>query len=582
MKNKKISSIFAVTLAGVLLTSPLNYAQAENETGTSLVADKPSAELETTEERTTAEEKVVLTKWIEIIEKEVKPGDKPKKEEKDLKPEKEGKTPAPAGTIEGYEFVETDDTDPEVVKHIFKKKDEVTTKWEDSEGKELKKPEKGKEEKDHGTIEGYKYDRTTSKDGKTVTHIFKKEDSKSSSDDKKEDVTTKGSDDKTTTKSDTKPGSTPTTTKSGDKPESPTTTQTTEATVVTTSTDKDGAQSPIINTETTVESTTKAGSKETQPEEPKYRSIFINKATGAHIVDGRAGKEKINIDGYEFINTIEGQEGVFVHYYKQKGTNNTQNNGKVITTVWQDIYSGKQLLPAKEGKQEAGYISGYTFVKSKSFDSTGTIIHYFKKVNEDKSPKYNHHWSYHVDIDTGELIYYDFYRNSWRYPISINGYAYVDTDSWTDRSGITYHTHYYKRVSRSVAQVDPNKVFTVWVDEYYNQILPSKMGSYEAGELEGYEFDRTISVNDGYGIAHVFKKVDGEDRLAGKDTDKSMSYRVKSLLPRTSAAGGTNYLPLVATGAGVGAIVGAIVYVVMRRKNNNDQNNNNFPPFSGQ
>lgn len=607
MKNKKITSIFAATLAGVLLTSPFSYVQAEEETGPAAVApEKPALELEATEEKTTeektttTEEKVVITRWEDETGKE-------------LKPKKEGKTSAPAGTITDYEFVETNDTDPEVVIHVFKKKEdkEITTEWEDTEGKELKKPETGKEEKDHGTIEGYKFERTTSKDGKVVTHIFKKEETKTESSDKKDDkpaesTTSKKDDSKpaegtttkkdettkageTTKKSTDKPETTQTTTKAGEttkkegtKPvEGPTTEQTTEAPVVTTSTDKDGAQAPIINTETTQESTTKAGSKGTQPEEPKYRSIFINKSTGAHIVDGRAGKEKISIDGYEFINTIEGQEGVFYHYYKPKGSsNNGQTNSKIITTVWQDVYSGKQLLPTKEGKQEAGYISGYTFVKTKSYDSTGTIIHYFKKVNEDKTPKYNHHWSYHVDIDTGELIYYDFYRNGWRYPISINGYAYVDTDSWTDRSGITYHTHYYKRVSRSVAQVDPNKVFTVWVDEYYNQILPSKMGSYEAGELEGYEFDRTISVNDGYGIAHVFKKVDGEERLAGKDTDKSMGYRVRSMLPRTSAAGGTNYLPIGIAG-GVGAAIGAGVYYIMRKRKDN-QNNNNFPPFTGQ
>ncbi|MDO4814006.1 MAG: hypothetical protein Q3988_02830 [Gemella sp.] len=590
--NKKISSILVLTLVGTLFSSPLNYVKAEETSTTAL--EKPSSVTETTEKE------LIITRWIEILEdkdletkdRDKKPEEKDKEnkpEEKDLKPEKKGEKPEQAGKIEGYEFVETDKSEPGVIKHIFKKKD-IVTKWEDSEGKELKPEAKGKEAEKSGTIDGYVFETTEkSKDGLTVTHIFKKKDG---SDTKEATETSKEAEPKKsdeTTKSNTTPKVEVTTKQDGDTTKSDSTTEksksggvttvsTTERPVpqnatepITTATNSKGEQNPIVQTTTSsVPTTTK---KDVLPTPPKFTSIFVNEKTGYEIANAREGKSKIDIAGYEFVKTVEAEDGKFIHYYKAKNEDKTSKK----TTVWKDVYSEEQLLSAKSGDHQAGYITGYTYVTTKNFGTT--TVHYFKKVVQEKK---NYNWSFHRDIDTGEIIYYDFNRTGWYHPVSILGYSYVDTDSWTDSAGITYHTHYYQRISTPIVQVDPAKVFTVWVDEHYNQILPSRMGSHDAGELDGYEFERTVSINSGYGIAHVFKKTDSEERLAGKDKDKSMGYRVRSMLPRTSSTGGTNYLPLVATGAGVGAVVGAIVYFVMRRKNNNDQNNNNFPPHSGQ
>lgn len=631
MKKQKITSIFTLTLAGVLLTSPLSYVDAEETVQTSPTgptvgrAQEPSTpaateritttertlpttterttttterattteRTTTTEERTTteesSEEEKIVTRWVDERYKFDK--------KKDLKPEKKADGPTDKGPdIDGYEFVETDDKRTDEVLHIYKKK-EVTYRWiTEKEGKEEvlsekktidETTEKDIESKDEDKLKELEFDKKdVSRDKLTVKFIYKKKGEKSSSNDStKEDDKKSENNKESGSKSEDK--------KDGDKPESTTAPKTEDKTkegdtskaegdskpvennatsttvsttvapaateAVTTATNNNGEQNAIVQTTATVPATTK---KDEVPTPPQYISIFLNEETGYAIINPRDGKDSIAIAGYGFVRTAVSGDGItYYHYYRPSEGDKASKK----LTIWMDAYSGEYILTSKQGQHPAGKVAGYTHINTKSLGDV--TVHYYEK-----NTKLIYNWSYHRDIDTGEIIYYDYNRVGWHHPLPndyIRGYVYVNTDSWTDSNGVTYFTHYYKQVAKVNYQVDPAKVFTVWVDEYGDQILPSRMGSHEAGELEGYEFDKTVSINSGYGIAHVFKNTSGDKKLAGKDKDKSVGYRVRSMLPGTNAAGENSILPMVIIGT-VGAAVAGGVYYFMRRRENND------------
>lgn len=86
-----------------------------------------------------------------------------------------------AGQFDGYTFVETTTDDNGNVTHIFKPTPkELTTKWVDENGNELKTPVTAEKTHEAGSINGYTFVRTETDVNGNVTHIFKKSETKTS------------------------------------------------------------------------------------------------------------------------------------------------------------------------------------------------------------------------------------------------------------------------------------------------------------------------------------------------------------------------------------------------------------------
>ena len=90
----------------------------------------------------------------------------------------------------------------------------------------------------------------------------------------------------------------------------------------------------------------------------------------------------------------------------------------------------------------------------------------------------------------------------------------------------------------------PRLMITKWVDEYGNELKPTDAKSpsvegeaneaYEPGFIEGYEFIKTLSVDDNGIVTHVFRKIQTEKEYRKlEDSNRILTSNQVEELPQT-------------------------------------------------
>ena len=197
-------------------------------------------------------------------------------------------------------------------------------------------------------------------------------------------------------------------------------------------------------------------------------------------------KDKKEIDGYEFVRTEKDDKGNTKHIYKKKVTPPTD-----VVTEYVDE-DGKTISPKENGKQPNKDIEGYEFVRTETDDKGNTKHIYKKKTTPNPTVE-----TRYVDTE-GNQILAD--KAGTHDPTNIEGYQFVRTEK--DEKGNTVHIY------QKLAPVP--KVETRYVDENGNQLLLPKEGTQAQETIEGYQFVRTTTDENGNTI-HIYSKTPIED-----------------------------------------------------------------------
>ena len=243
-------------------------------------------------------------------------------------------------------------------------------------------------------------------------------------------------------------------------------------------TNKDIEGYEFVRTETDDKGNTKHIYKKKTTPSPAVETRYVD-TEGKQILADKAGThDPSNIEGYQFVRTDKDKNGNIIHVYKKIAP------APKIETRYVDE-NGNQLLPPKEGEQGSVAIDGYNYIRT-SKDNDGNIIHIYSKTPfEGVETRY-------VDTD-GNQILAD--KTGTHDPSNIEGYQFVKTT--TDENGNTIHV--YKKIAPAP------KVETRYVDEKGNQLLLPKEGTQAQKTIKGYEFVRTKTDKDGNTV-HIYKK----------------------------------------------------------------------------
>ncbi|MDU4335063.1 MAG: SHIRT domain-containing protein, partial [Finegoldia magna] len=202
---------------------------------------------------------------------------------------------------------------------------------------------------------------------------------------------------------------------------------------------------------------------------------------GKTISDKEDGKQpKKDIDGYEFVRTEKDDKGNTKHIYKKKTTPSPAVETRYVDT------EGKQILADKAGTHDPSTIEGYQFVRTDK-DENGNIIHVYKKIAP--APKIE---TRYVDENGNQLLPP---KEGEQGSVAIDGYNYIRTSK--DNDGNIIHIY---------SKTPFEGVETRYVDTDGNQILADKTGTHDPSNIEGYQFVKTTTDENGNTI-HVYKKI---------------------------------------------------------------------------
>lgn len=290
---------------------------------------------------------------------------------------KELKTPVtdtdikPSGTIAHYAF-DHDDTDGDGnVTHVFK---QLETRWQDRSGKTLKEPVKDDSIQDRGSIDNYAFVETKT-EGDITTHIFRQFSTKWV-DENNKDIKPEFVGDKTKDK-------------------------------------KDIDNYAFVNTETVDGNLIHHYRQYTTEWVTEDNTPLKDKFTGKEV------KDSGTIPNYKFLETRTDEKGNVKHIFAQFTTSWIDENNKnlkeptkadefkkeeqfegyklvdtkeenrtktyiyhKLTTEWVEEATNKQLKK-QDGVHDHGDINSYAYVKTETKEN-GDIVHIFKKVEEQK------------------------------------------------------------------------------------------------------------------------------------------------------------------------------------------------------
>ncbi|MDU5508287.1 MAG: SHIRT domain-containing protein, partial [Finegoldia magna] len=358
--------------------------------------------------------------------------------------------------IEGYEFVRTETDDKGNTKHIYKKKTTpspaVETRYVDTEGKQILADKAGTH--DPSTIEGYQFVRTDKDKNGNIIHVYKKIAPAPK-------IETRYVDEKGNQLLPPKEGEQGSVAIDGYN-------------YIRTSKDNDGN---IIH----IYSKTPFEGVETRYVDTDGNQILADK-TGTH--------DPSNIEGYQFVKTTTDENGNTIHVYKKIAP------APKVETRYVDE-KGNQLLLPKEGTQAQKTIKGYEFVRTKT-DKDGNTVHIYKKKTTTPTTPTTDVVTEYVD-ENGNTIATKV--NGTKPNKYIDGYEFVKTE--TDENGNTKHI--YKKKTTTTPTTPTTDVVTEYVDEKGNIIATKEKGTKDKKDIDGYEFVKTETDENG-NTKHIYKK----------------------------------------------------------------------------
>ena len=273
----------------------------------------------------------------------------------------------------------------------------------------------------------------------------------------------------------------------------------------------------------------------------KETTRYVEKGTDKELdktVDGKQPKK--DISGYTFVETkTDETTGVTTHYYEK-----TTPAAKE-TTRYVEKGTDKELDKTVDGKQPKKDISGYTFVETKTDETTGVTTHYYEKAVKVVTK--------HVDAETGKEIKTQ--EDGVKDKATIDGYTFKETK--TDDAGNV--THYYTK------NAEVKKV-TRFVDKESGKEIDKQVdGDQPKKDISGYTFVET-KTDDKTGVTtHYYKKV------AATTTSSSATTKTADKKAAVETAGGIEGVAAPLAGVIASAIAGVGAYFGLGRKNKGDE-----------
>ena len=271
----------------------------------------------------------------------------------------------------------------------------------------------------------------------------------------------------------------------------------------------------------------------------KETTRYVEKGTDKELdktVDGKQPKK--DISGYTFVETkTDETTGVTTHYYEKT---------PAVKEVTRYVEKGtdKELDKQVDGKQPKKDISGYTFVETKTDDKTGVTTHYYEKAVKVVTK--------HVDAETGKEIKTQ--EDGVKDKATIDGYTFKETK--TDDAGNV--THYYTK------NAEVKKV-TRFVDKESGKEIDKQVdGDQPKKDISGYTFVET-KTDDKTGVTtHYYKK-------AATTTSSSATTKTADKKAAVETAGGIEGVAAPLAGVIASAIAGVGAYFGLGRKNKGDE-----------
>ena len=244
---------------------------------------------------------------------------------------------------------------------------------------------------------------------------------------------------------------------------------------------------------------------------------------------------KATIEGYTFVESKKDDSGNVTHYYKPVVKE---------TTRYVEKGTDKELDKTVDGKQPKKDISGYTFVETKTDETTGVTTHYYEKAVKVVTK--------HVDAETGKEIKTQ--EDGVKDKATIDGYTFKETK--TDDAGNV--THYYTK------NAEVKKV-TRFVDEESGKEIDKQVdGDQPKKDISGYTFVET-KTDDKTGVTtHYYKK-------AATTTSSSADTKKADKKAAVETAGGIEGVAAPLAGVIASAIAGVGAYFGLGRKNKGDE-----------
>ena len=273
----------------------------------------------------------------------------------------------------------------------------------------------------------------------------------------------------------------------------------------------------------------------------KETTRYVEKGTDKELdktVDGKQPKK--DISGYTFVETkTDETTGVTTHYYEK-----TTPAAKE-TTRYVEKGTDKELDKTVDGKQPKKDISGYTFVETKTDETTGVTTHYYEKAVKVVTK--------HVDAETGKEIKTQ--EDGVKDKATIDGYTFKETK--TDDAGNV--THYYTK------NAEVKKV-TRFVDKESGKEIDKQVdGDQPKKDISGYTFVET-KTDDKTGVTtHYYKKV------AATTTSSSATTKTADKKAAVETAGGIEGVAAPLAGVIASAIAGVGAYFGLGRKDKGDE-----------
>ena len=222
---------------------------------------------------------------------------------------------------------------------------------------------------------------------------------------------------------------------------------------------------------------------------------------------------KATIEGYTFVESKKDDAGNVTHYYKPVVKE---------TTRYVEKGTDKELDKTVDGKQPKKDISGYTFVETKTDETTGVTTHYYEKTPAVKEV------TRYVEKGTDKEL--DKQVDGKQPKKDISGYTFVETKT-DDKTGVT--THYYEKAV---------KVVTKHVDaETGKEIKTQEDGVKEKAAIDGYTFKET-KTDDAGNVTHYYTKnaeVKKVTRFVDKESGKEIDKQVDGDQPKKDISGYT-------------------------------------------
>jgi surface repeat SSSPR-51 protein len=230
---------------------------------------------------------------------------------------------------------------------------------------------------------------------------------------------------------------------------------------------------------------------------------------------------KATIEGYTFVESKKDDAGNVTHYYKPVVKE---------TTRYVEKGTDKELDKTVDGKQPKKDISGYTFVETKTDETTGVTTHYYEKTPAVKEV------TRYVEKGTDKEL--EKQVDGKQPKKDIAGYTFVETKTDTfvetkteETTGVT--THYYEKAV---------KVVTKHVDaETGKDIKPQEDGVKDKATIDGYTFKET-KTDDAGNVTHYYTKnpeVKKVTRFVDKESGKEIDKQVDGDQPKKDIAGYT-------------------------------------------